>query len=444
MTLSYNILSDYIVEGDNVIVAVSGGADSMCLLDLIHQYSKKVEFNFCVVHVNHNIRNEESDRDQRFVEEYCAKNSIKCKTFAVKAVNFAKKHGQTLEQAARELRYGAIYNYKSEINANKIFVAHHMTDQAETVLMHIARGASLKGAKGMSPVGELFRPLLSFSKEQILKYVQKNDIPFVNDSTNDDCLYARNFVRKEVLPKLEKVYPKVKQALCQFADKCRIDDDFIESMLPYDLLKIENKGAKILKGIEEKHPALSLRIIKKAFEFIGVMSDIEQKHLIKVLELFEKRAGATLNLPHQVKAYKEYDGVFLIKENRDRKEIYQPFELSNFNFDGFGKVFLQKIDKNADFKYEKGCHYIDLDKIPQNAVWRTIKAGDFFKKYGGGTKKLADYFTDKKIVKRKRDLIPVLATDKTILLVAGMDISDQLKITEETKRIIKISYQNAQ
>lgn len=440
MTLSYNILKNYITMGDNIIVAVSGGADSMCLLDLMQKYSKDVKFDFSVVHVNHNIRGEESDSDQRFIEYYCAKNSIKCKTFAVNALNYAKKHGQTLEQAARELRYGAIYKYKDEINANKVFVAHHLTDQAETVFMHISRGSSLKGAKGMDRAGVLYRPLLDFSKEQILKYAQKNNIPFVLDSTNNDNLYTRNFIRNEIFPKMKKVYPNIEKAVCQFADKCRIDDDFIENMMPMELLRVENKGIKLLDGLENMHLAISLRMIKKSFEMIGVFFDIEQKHLEKVLELFRKRSGASLNLPHEVRAYREYDGIFLIKENKEKNKFCQKFELINYNFDGFGKVFLEKIDKNADFQYEKGCHYIDFDKIPQTTVWRTIKNGDIFKKYGGGTKKLADYYTDKKIVKRKRDQIPVLADDKNILLVAGLDISDYIKITEKTKNIVKITY----
>ena len=175
MTISTKLLSQYILPGDNIIVGVSGGADSMVLLDLINKFNKKVEFDFYAVHINHSIRDKEATRDQLFVENYCKKNNIKFICKSVDAPLYCKQSGKTLEQGARELRYKEFNNILLEKNANKIFVAHHANDQAETVLMHIARGSSLSGAKGMSFISNnIYRPLLNITRKQIDQYLKEN------------------------------------------------------------------------------------------------------------------------------------------------------------------------------------------------------------------------------------------------------------------------------
>ena len=442
MQLSAEILDGVIKKEDKVVAAVSGGADSMCLLSLLNEKRKDISFSLFAVHVNHNIRDKEAIRDEKFVEEFCKVNNIGLKIVHVKALDYAKKFNKSIEQAARELRYEALNEVMLEIKANKLFVAHHIGDQAETVLMHIFRGSSIKGARGMSIVsGKIIRPLLFFSKEEILEYNKKHNVVYVEDSTNSDINYTRNFLRQEIIPRLETVYPGVKNAICAFSNRCDVDDEFIESMLPLGLIEIDrNKTTAYLKSeVKDLHLALSTRLIKKAFEGLNIYADIEMKHINQILDLFDMKNGNRVDLPVGATAYKEYDRVVIT--NKRVKNIAReiPFGFGEVEFKGFGKLCVCNITGKEDPEFGDGNHYLDLDSIPLGAVWRTRREGDTFKKLGAGNKKLNDYFTDKKVPLRLRDTIPVLAEKSTILAVFNLDIADGVKITDKTEQIVKIT-----
>ncbi len=441
MELDSNALNAYVFKGDRVVVACSGGADSMCLLSLMMEKQKDTDFELVVLHVNHNIRDEEADRDEKFVRDFCEKNKIKfvCKT--VKALEYAKKFNKSIEQGARELRYDAFAKVLEEENANKIAVAHHKDDQAETILMHILRGSSIKGASGMASVsGNIIRPLLEFSRKDIEEYNKHHGVLSVEDSTNSDVNYRRNFLRHQVLPEIEKIYPGAINALCEFAKRCKVDDDFIESQVPEKFIVSGKNEVKILQEADEKADAVKMRLVKKAFEKLGIFADIEQKHMKAVCELFKMKSGSSVSLPCSLYGIKVYDGVIISKRKKHEKQTEQPFVLGELTFKNFGKIYAINITDKQDPEFGDGNHYLDFAKIPFSAVWRTRKDGDLFTKFGSGTKKLNDYFTDKKVERNKRDLIPVLAVGNKILAVAGMDISENVKITSKTEQIIKIIY----
>lgn len=440
MTLNSKILKDYIDANDKVIVGVSGGADSMCLLALLLECKKNVSFDILAVHINHNIRDEEAKRDEEFVRNFCLKNNVEFKSVHINTLDHAKKQGKTVEQAARELRYDVFDKLLKIENANKLFIAHHKDDQAETVLMHILRGSSIKGARGMSEISsKIFRPLLNVSREEVVEYNQKNSIEFIQDSTNNDVHYSRNYIRHEILPKLEKIYPNVISSLSAFASKCARDDDFIESLLPLELLNLEENKAELDEKISSLNYALSSRLIKKAFEGINVFADIEEKHIKDVLNLFNSQNGSSISLPHKVKAYKEYNHVVIVKEVKIQK-CSKAFALEEIYFKGYGKINAKMFEDVEEIVFKKGEHFIDYLKIPKTAVWRNKKDGDIFAKLGSGSKKLCDYFTDKKVPLRIRENIPVLAVGNKILVVAGLDISENVKLTSETQKIVKITY----
>jgi len=441
MTLNKEVLKGYVCNNDKVVVGVSGGADSMCLLSLLLECKKYVDFSVIAIHINHNIRNEEAVRDEEFVRKFCLENSVEFKSVHINTLSYAKKQGKTIEQAARELRYDVFNKVLKLEKANKLFIAHHKDDQAETVLMHILRGASIKGARGMSDISDkICRPLLNFSRHQIVEYNKINNIDFIKDSSNDDVHYSRNYIRHEVLPKLEKIYPNVVTALSSFASKCARDDDFIESLVPLEFLMSDGNKAELSDKIYNLNYALSSRLIKKAFESLNVFADIEEKHIKDVLNLFTLKNGSSINLPHEVKAYKEYNKVVIIKDKKI-KSFSINFKLEEFNFEGYGKISSHILEEGTEIKFEKGEHYVDYAKIPKTAIWRNKKDGDIFAKFGSGSKKLCDYFTDKKVPLRIRDRIPVLAVGNKILVVAGLDISESVKITNNTQKIVKITYE---
>lgn len=442
MALDKSLLNVFLKRGDKVLVGVSGGADSMCLLSLLCEFSKSIEIDILAVHVNHNLRDLEAKRDEEFVCKHCKNLGIKVKSVHINVSSYAEKEGKTIEQAARELRYDVFNKLLKEQKADKILVAHHMGDQSETVLMHIARGSSVKGASGMQTMfGEIVRPLLRFSKEEIVEYCKNNNVEYIEDSSNSDTKYARNFIRHEVMPKLKSVYPSIESNLCNFASHCARDEDFIESVLPLELISIEQNKVCIKGEVQNLHKALSTRLVKKAFEKLDAYADMEEKHILQVLELFDLKNGCELSLPNKIYAYKEYDNITLVKGKQKLKTKEQKFALGETKIKGYGSIFALDITGKQEPEFGDGNHYVDMQKIPFSAIWRTKKDGDIFAKLGSGSKKLSDYFTDKKVPKRMRDIIPVLAVGNKILVVAGLDIADGVKLTAKTEQIIKIIYQ---
>ena len=438
MELSYNILKSFIQEGDCVLVGVSGGADSMCLIDLIDKYSKICSFKFYAVHINHNLRNEEALRDEDFVRTFCKEKGINFIKESIKTLDYAKENLKTIEQAGRELRYKVFEELSKTLKANKLFVAHHKDDQAETVLMHILRGSSIKGASGIKEKSNnIFRPLLKFTRKEIEKYNKDNNIKFVTDSSNNEVKYTRNYIRNVVLPTLSKMYPNVVNSLSNFAEECEKVDCFIEKNIDKKSVNIKNGKAFISVDGLNKDSVLSSRLIKYAIECLGVFADIEKKHIDDILKLKEKNNGKSINLTNNLVAYKEYDFIVIETPNRTNNKT-QKFFIGNVNFGDFGEFKVEKVKFNKEIKFEKGCLYLDYDKIPEGAEFRTRKDGDIFKKFGSGTKKLSDYFTDSKISRRIRDNVPLLAYENNVLCVVGKEISDSVKVSNDTKFIIKI------
>lgn len=441
MPLNLNVLNNFIQENDCIIVGVSGGADSMCLLDLINKYKCACKFKIYAVHINHGIRGDEALRDQNFVSEFCEKRNINCIIKSVDAIKFAKENSKTLEQAARILRYDVFENLIKELNANKLFVAHHKDDQAETILMHILRGSGLKGAKGMlSNSNKIYRPLLNISRKEIEEYNRNNGIEFLTDSTNFDNKHVRNYIRNKIIPELCEIYPNVVNALCGFAENCEKDDEFIN--LNVDFNKIKRINDEIYLNINETmHYSIISRMIRFACEELGVYADIEQKHIKDVVSLIDKQNGKSINLPHNLVAIKDYDNIIISLKKEEMLLVEQDFKLGVIEFGEFGNIIVEKVEAKVNYKKAEKCLYVDLDKIPSNAIIRFRKDGDKFKKFGGGEKNLSDYFIDKKVSKRKRDYIPVVASGNKVLVVLGVEISDAVKVTQETKNVARIKIQ---
>lgn len=431
--------SNFLCDGDRVLVGVSGGADSMCLLSLLAGQREKTRFSLTAVHVNHSIRGDEADRDQEVVKNFCENIGVPLIIEKVDAINYSKANGKTLEEGARELRYMVFEKLKNELKANKLFVAHNMSDQAETVLMHISRGSSLAGATGIKDKGDfIFRPLLSVSREEILAYNKENKVPFVVDSTNLDVSYTRNFFRHEVLPLIEKHYPNAKKSISNFASLCARDEDYILKTLDLSLVHKTGEGVLIANKISSLHPACSTRLVRFALNEMGQFADFNEVHINDILSLFNSKSGAKKDLPHGVVAHRDYEGVTLTKKKGSSAAGEIKFEPRDMTFNGR----TIRVEIKGEVKaFEKGKIYFDIDKLAGDETIRNPQKSDIFRKLGScGSKKLCDYFTDKKIEKRKRNDIIILARGSVVLAVLGFDVSEEVKITNETKRVCVLSF----
>ena len=425
-------------KNSTIVVGVSGGADSMVLLYALNKLKEERNYNVICVHVNHNIRKTESKRDAKFVEDFCKKNNIEFALYSVDCVAEQEKTKQSIEEVARNLRYDC---FKAELSKHKnavLALAHHKDDNAETIFMNICRGAGTVGAMGIRKQEGIIRPLLNLTKNEIKEIAEKLKIAYVEDSTNNNIEYTRNYIRNKIFPEIEKVFPGAKNNLVNFASVLKEDNDYFESILPKESVLINQSSIEIEKGALKQPKPVAIRLIKFALDKKNWSKDFYKEHYNKIIELASLKNGSKIDLPHRKQAFVEYDKIIITKliTNGETGEI--DFRIGKFSFLNHTfkveKTTLEKVDYLGDSKF------LDLDKIPQNAVLRTRKNGDIFKKLGAGAKKLNDYFTDKKIPLRQRDNIILLASGNNVLLVFGYDISESVKIDENTENVVRVDY----
>ncbi len=416
--IDYSLIS----KNQTIAVALSGGMDSMCLLHLL--LSRKEEYNLTIkaINIDHSIRGKESESDSLFVKNYCEKLGIPLKFFKVDAVKFSKENKYTLEQGARVLRYTIFNDLLSENYADKIATAHHLNDNFESVLFNVFRGSGLRGLAGISPSDDKFiRPLLNVSKAEIKDYIQKNDIPFVEDSTNSETDFTRNYIRNVLSPLIEEKFPNSPLAVKRLSDISREENDFLESLSSSHVKEGEN-GYFINT---DTPPVLFKRAVIIALNLCGLEKDYEKTHVEDVYNLISLQNGSKITLPRNIVAVREYDRISFYIERETSKINDIPFGIGSYNFNDFTLEISYTPNKNT--------LVFDGDKIPKTAVIRTRKNGDVFKKFGGGTKKLKDYFIDKKIPRFKRDNYPVLAVGNQVLIIFGVELSKDIKVDANTK-----------
>ncbi len=427
-------------EGGRVLVAVSGGSDSMALLHLLFCNRARLGIEVGAINVIHGTR-ENDEVEAKFVAKFCEEHGIPFQKFRVEPGVISQKDGVTLEDACRKARYGIFESLKSRGVADYIALAHHERDQAETILLHILRGSGLSGASGMTVVRNNYyvRPFLTTPKEEILEYIRINSIPYFEDETNVDTTISRNLLRNEVMPILRRVWPQLDSTLCSFGDICREDDAFIRKMMNFDSILNLGDVIKIPLTYFVYDQPIVYRMLADQLNNLNVTQDFERKHfelIVKLAKLGEN--GAKLSLPQNVEAFREYEYLTLVrKKPQFDVDVEWNFKIGTITFGDYGKLVVKRVKEP---QFDAGVLVFDIDKVPNGAKWRVRKEGDIIEKFGGGTKKLKSYLVDKKIPARLRDYLPVLAVGREVLAVAGVDISEQLRVTELTKNFGTIKY----
>ena len=424
-------LSRFNLEGKVVAVALSGGSDSIALIHYMKSQQAKFHFVLRAVNVEHGIRGESSKKDSLFVSEFCSRLSLPLRSFIVDAPTYSKNNKLSLEEGARALRYQCFYEAIAEGFCDLIATAHHESDNFESLLFNLFRGTGTRGITGIDEITpkDIIRPLLHTSKEEINEYITKNNLPFVTDETNLDDKYTRNFLRLNVIPEIKKLFPTAEKSASRFCSIASLDEDYMDAEAR-KILSLFNERAEIPLPC---HRAIFNRAIILSLKHLGIKKDWEKVHLDDCFALSSNENGKSINLLQGVVAVKEYDKLVLYKQqNYNEKEI--PFALDKFDF--FGKsVRITPVDKPKNLK---NGFYADFDKISASAVIRTKREGDSFTKFGGGTKSLGDYLTDKKIPLRERASLPLLADGGEILAIFGVAISDKVKVDKETKQVVKL------
>ena len=422
-------------RGDKIGVAVSGGRDSMSLLHYLVEHKNDLMINVIAIHVEHGIRGAESLSDQAFVLDYCSQNDIPVCYTTVDVPGYAKDHLIGVEQAARELRYHYFDELLRKGIVDKIATAHQLDDQCETVLMRIFRGTGVKGLEGIPSArsGKYIRPMLSLSRLDISEYCEAHKVPHVEDSTNYNLEYTRNFIRHEVLPVVEKMFPQYRKSIERLTTAAKEIIAFMDSVsVPYE---VDDKSRIVfsVEALNAAHPALVRHSIRKAMIEQGLALDFEQVNLMDVLSLLNKETGKEISLSQGLIAIKAPEHLMIM-----RAAEVVPYELPFKK----GDTLLPNGSTLTVGDYRGVGLRFDPKKIPEGSVIRNRREGDIFTTFGGFTKTLGNYLTNIKYPSRDRDDIPLIACGKDVLVICGVEISAKVKVDESTEDVYTVKISN--
>jgi len=438
-----------ISPGDKVLVAVSGGPDSICLLHILDRLAKEMDLSLHIVHINHGIRKRESKREEKFVSDLAHRMGLAISVESLDVPSYARRKKLTVEEAARDLRYKVFESLAKKIGAKRIALGHTSSDQVETVLMHLLRGSGPQGLSGISPVRKsgstlIIRPLIEISREEILDYLKKNNLAFCLDSSNRRIEYFRNKIRLKLLPFLRENYNKnIDDALLRLSEILKEENAYWEKVVERVLHKIVSlESGKILVDLRRflrYNVAVQRRVLYSVF---GGIVSLRQIEAIRSLA-HKSPQGKRINLGKRFSVRKEGD--FLIfstfPERRIRKFTY-PIRVPGKNeIEGLNlTVNTRIVDFHPISDRETNTAYFDVDKINlKGLMLRNRREGDCFRPFGlRGTKKLSDFFIDRKIARHLRDYVPLLVEGDDILWVVGFRRADKARITEDTRRILEV------
>ncbi len=457
-----------IEKRDKVITGVSGGADSVCLLFMLCSLQNKMGFDVAVCHVNHGLRGKEADADERFVLRLCEKLGVPCRVFRENVELIARNRKQSLEEAGRMARRKAFETMCEENGGTRIATAHHSGDNAETVLLNVARGTGLRGLCGIHPVrGRFVRPMLCLSRKEIEDWLEENGISYCQDRTNEEDAYTRNRIRHNILPAIEmQVNPgaaghlnelsrqaqEIWEYVCVQTDQAWEECVSVRGGHPDGRKEIRIDRDKFRKMAPALQKFLIQRCIQTAAES---QRDIAAEHIDAVRGLFDKQTGKRTDLPHQIRAVRTYGGVLLRRqEKREKagKAVQTELKIPGVTcIPGTNRKIcctLLEADGSLSAKALPQKSYtkcFDYDIIEYSLSARYRRPGDYLTIDGEGRKqKLKAYFINEKIPAEERGRRLLIADGEHIVWIPGMRMSSAYQIGEHTKRILKISITEGQ
>jgi len=454
-----NIDKHNLIRTQRIIVGLSGGPDSVCLLHVLWSISERYGFTIYPAHLNHMLRAEEADKDEEFCLEFCKSLGLTLKVWHMDINKLSMERKRSTEEVAREARYSLFSEYADSIGGATIAVAHNMNDQAETLLMRIIRGTGLDGLKGMEFYRDgIIRPLLSVPRSLIEDYNSANSIVPRIDSSNLLTDYTRNKIRLELLPYIKELFEvDAIPALYRLSQICTDDSRLLHIIIEkeYENCIVERNEIFTKLSIQRLNsiPREALgRVIRHSLSgFTQNLKGIENAHIELVKKLvLEGKTGSTIQFPSGIRFYRDYTYVKIFKENKDSKDITDDCYIE-FNKEGeytlpgnirfFVKYLTMKEFKEEKFKRapKSLTQYFDLQIVKDGLTFRKRHNGDVFFPYGStGSKKLKEFLIDEKVQKEKRDELLLLSKGKDIMWIVGMRISGKFKVDDKTIKVVKI------
>ncbi len=463
-------------KGDRILVAVSGGPDSVCLLSVLYELKKEFGYRLYLAHLNHGIRKEEAGADVNYVKRLSRRFNLPVYISKMDVPRIAKEKGDSIETAAREARYHFLTGIASKKGINKIALGHNRDDLVETFLINFLRGAGMAGLSGIPAKRKIYlandkknieivRPLIRIRRDEITRYLNERKFRPRLDSSNLEVFYRRNKIRWKLLPFLEKEYnANIKDVITRTARIFEKENLFWKNYLSGILKEIvTKKNSKTIhldvKKLLSQEEAVQNRAIQEVLkQFAGDLKGFNYEHIMAIRELCRKEKGRKfLVLPREIQVVKDYRKLILEKYRLNSDSSYEyPVKIAGTNF-----LFHRSVRLKADIKThdkdlfkkhvnnlklippgEKFESMFDRDKLDLPLTVRNRRPGDKFQPLGFNSYiKLKDYFINKKISRLDRNSIPLLVdTRKRIIWVMGYEIADWAKVTENTGNILRVKY----
>lgn len=426
--------------GKRICVALSGGADSVCLLHLFYTHAAQHGIVLSAVHIEHGIRGDESLRDMEFCKSLCKEWEVPLEVEHCDVPALVRAGGGSVEQAARDVRYGAFRSLLKAGKADFVATAHHANDVAETVLFRLARGTGLSGMKAITEYNGIIRPLLSFTRDEILTYVHENLLPYVDDSTNADEDYTRNYIRHTVLPAFEKIHGGAMKHLVRFAAHAAEEDDFLQGLAE----------EKIVHCLAEEWVPVDLPEVLFYRACLACMRQSStdgytRANLEEIVKLRTAQSGKRVAVPMECAArgagtrYALREGRYIVfyfdPEDGAQQSAEIPFSAAAGRYPVVSPFVVRELDKMRLDDSEKKGLYVDLDAFPEGCVVRVRQKGDIIAPYHAPRKTLKKFLSDRKISARLSKKLPVIAKGNEVFVVVGVEIADCVKVTEHTVRM---------
>ncbi len=435
---------------DRIVVGVSGGADSVCLLFVLLEYRKQIPFSLAVVHVNHGIR-QEAEQDARYVEAICKKYELPFYLFCIDVRQKAKQEKCSEEEAGRNVRYQAFVQVAEEFGADKIAVAHNSNDRSETMLFHLFRGSGIKGLASIRPMREnIIRPILCLERREVEEYLKAQRIFYCQDATNEKDDYTRNRIRHHILPYAEKeIVSGCVSHMAQTAKMLQQVDEYLEQQTMSAMEECVCGQEIDINSFLKQHKVIRQRILHTmVLALTASGKDISHVHIQSLMSLFEEKGNRYVNLPFGIVGRRQYDKVILEQRLEKTQNVQEERKLSIPSVTSLNEEqqlelqILSLYGNSEDFPTNQYTKWFDYDKIEQSLVLRTRRTGDYLTIIGKNGevihKSVKDYMITEKIPRTERDQILLLADGQHVIWLIGYRISEDYKISRNTKRILQV------
>jgi tRNA(Ile)-lysidine synthase len=439
-----------IAPKQTVLLAVSGGMDSMVMLHVISRLRERFDVQIVLVHVNHQLRGEESMEDEQFVREMSVAYGISFHCERVDVISYADEHGLSKQIAARQLRYACFERVRQQVGAHVVATAHHADDNAETVLLNILRGTGIHGLAGIPlkrEIGCIIRPLLFATRQEIEMYAIENNIKYRTDSSNMSLVYRRNLLRHTILPPLVKRTPHIVETLNIVANTMRDVSEKLHAMVDEAIRSLARKDSQDRLMLDVEKLEMESDFLRDEI-FVELLHRVHieptEKKVDALHRLCTMSTGRIVELSGELSASRDRHHIVFMRTNKETSNIRHVEFGRVYEYQGCRISISNPEPVPAVLSDTQEVEYIDAERLGRQLVLRPWRAGDWFIPLGMKTKKkLSDFFTDQKVPRFKKASIPVLESDGTIVWICGKRLDNRFKLTEHTRTAIRLTYQSS-